>query len=56
MKTELERKIEERFVRETGQTIAEADVAGARMLGILIGLCVGAAVGFGIFGIVKLLG
>ena len=56
MRTEAERKTEERFVRETGQTIAEADRAGSRMLGTLIGLCLGAAVGFGLYGITKLLG
>ena len=56
MKTQKEREIEERFARETGQTIAEADRAGSRMLGILIGLCLGAAVGFGLYGITKLLG
>ena len=56
MKSKMEREIEERFARETGQTIGEADRAGTRMLGILIGLSLGAAVGFGLYGIAKLLG
>lgn len=45
MKTQKEREIEEKFARETGQTIAEADKAASRMLGILIGVMLGVIIG-----------
>lgn len=56
MTTDEEREIEERFARETGQTIHEHHMAGARMLGILIGLCLGMAAGAAGYYLLKLLG
>lgn len=54
--TDEEREIEDRFARETGQTILEHHMAGARMLGILIGLCLGVAAGAAGYYLLKLLG
>lgn len=56
MKSKRELELEDRFARENGKNIRDDGGDSARVLGILIGLCLGAAVGFGLYGIAKLLG